>query len=276
MSPAQLLSLYDFRVRATELDRVPTGWVAEQDGPLLRCHGQRRGFTMLTTDASALSSSQLAGLVERTVAWFAAAGTMFEWKTFDHDRADLPPLLAAAGGAPGEHEALVLGPAEPLATEVALPAGLTMRQVSARPDLEAIAAMESQVWGADWSWLADALAEQIAQAASADVFVVEDGDQVVSAAWLVPVPGTPVAGLWGGSTLAAYRGRGIYRALVARRARLALDLGYQVLRVDASDDSRPILERLGLSVVGGTTPYAFAAPAPTTAGSQPQAASHGR
>ena len=64
-----------------------------------------------------------------------------------------------------------------------------------------------------------------------------------------------MAGLWGGSTLAAYRGRGIYRALVSRRARIAIERGYSTLQVDASDDSRPILERLGLHVVGRTVPY---------------------
>ena len=83
---------------------------------------------------------------------------------------------------------------------------------------------------------------------------------MVSAAWLVPLQGTRVAGLWGGSTLAAYRGRGIYRALVAQRARIALDRGYSIVQVDASDDSRPILQRLGLHIVGGTTPYVVSPP----------------
>lgn len=77
---------------------------------------------------------------------------------------------------------------------------------------------------------------------------------------MVPLPGTRVVGFWGGSTLAAYRGRGIYRALVAHRARIALDRGYTIVQVDASDDSRPILERLGLHVVGGTTPYVVSPP----------------
>ena len=85
--------------------------------------------------------------------------------------------------------------------------------------------------------------------------LVKDHGVAVSAAWLVPLAGTRVAGLWGGSTLPAYRGRGIYRALVSRRARLALERGYTTLQVDASEDSRPILERLGLHVVGRTVPY---------------------
>lgn len=38
-------------------------------------------------------------------------------------------------------------------------------------------------------------------------------------------------------------------------AQATLAAGYTILLVDASDDSRPILERLGLHVVGGTTPY---------------------
>ena len=63
-----------------------------------------------------------------------------------------------------------------------------------------------------------------------------------------------------GGVLPEYRGRGIYRALVARRAQLAIEGGYSILQVDASDDSRPILERLGLHVVGGTTPFVTAAP----------------
>jgi hypothetical protein len=106
--------------------------------------------------------------------------------------------------------------------------------------------------------MADDLASRLTAAEPIHVFVADDtetGRPVVSAAWLAPMAGTRVAGMWGGSTLAAYRGRGIYRALVAVRARRALELGYPILQVDASDDSRPILERLGLHVVGGTRPY---------------------
>jgi GNAT superfamily N-acetyltransferase len=211
---------------------------------------------MFTADASGLSHDELVALVDRTFGAFAERGVDFEWKTFDHDRADLVPLLLERGARPEPHEALVLGETRLLAAEPVLPEGLTMRRVTERADLERIAAMESEVWGEDWSWLADDLEERID---SIEVLVVEDGATVVSAAWLVPLGETEVAGLWGGSTLAAYRGRGIYRALVAARATAALAHGCTVLQVDASDDSRPILERLGLRTVGGTTPYAVRA-----------------
>jgi hypothetical protein len=71
-------------------------------------------------------------------------------------------------------------------------------------------------------------------------------------------PGTEFAGLWGGSTLAGWRRRGIYRALVARRAQLAMARGVRYLHVDASGNSRPILEQLGFVAVTTTTNYVWA------------------
>ncbi len=70
-------------------------------------------------------------------------------------------------------------------------------------------------------------------------------------------PGTEFASLWGGGTVPAWRGRGIYRALVAHRAKIAAEHGYRYLQVDASDQSRPILQRLGFAALSTTTPYVY-------------------
>ncbi len=59
-------------------------------------------------------------------------------------------------------------------------------------------------------------------------------------------------GRWDGGRLA---GKGIYRALVAYRARIAAERGYRYLQVDATDMSAPILRRLGFTELGTTTPY---------------------
>ena len=42
-------------------------------------------------------------------------------------------------------------------------------------------------------------------------------------------PAPEFAGLWGGATLEQWRGRGIYRALVAARAYSAIDQGVRYL-----------------------------------------------
>lgn len=259
MTPDELLRVYDVEVRGSFAERLPGGWTGEPDGPLTRCVTPRDGFAMFTADASGLSAGDLNALVDRTFAYYAERGLGFEWKTFDHDRTDLLPLLQTHGARPEPHEAIVMGEAQRLAVEAPLPDGLIMTSTTDRADLERIAALMSDVWHQDRSWMADDLAARLAGTEPIEIFIVKDGDIAVSAAWLVPLPGTRIAGLWGGSTRAAYRGRGIYRALVARRARLAVARGYPILQVDASDDSRPILERLGLQVVGGTTPYVTAA-----------------
>jgi GNAT superfamily N-acetyltransferase len=72
--------------------------------------------------------------------------------------------------------------------------------------------------------------------------------------------GTEFATLWGGSTLPGWRRRGIYRALVHRRAQVAVARGRRYLEVDASSESRPILERLGFRAVTQTRPYVWSPP----------------
>ena len=117
---------------------------------------------------------------------------------------------------------------------------------------------EEEVWRDDRTWLIDGLQRELAADPNAlTVVVAEADDEVVSAGWIRYVAGTAFATLWGGSTLPQWRRRGIYRALVAYRARLAEARGFTLVQVDASDDSHPILERLGLVAVTTTTPYVF-------------------
>jgi hypothetical protein len=87
--------------------------------------------------------------------------------------------------------------------------------------------------------------------------VPEEGGEVVSAGRIRYLAGTQFVTLWGGSTLPQWRRRGVYRALVAHRARLAEARGLTFVQVDASDDCRPILQRLGLVAVTTTTPYVY-------------------
>ena len=55
--------------------------------------------------------------------------------------------------------------------------------------------------------------------------------------------------------LPAWRHRGVFRSLVADRAALASARGFRYLQVDASADSRPILQSLGFVVLATTTPF---------------------
>jgi GNAT superfamily N-acetyltransferase len=250
-----LLAAYDDQLRGTsEGADVPTS----TDGPVIRVEYPSRGFVSYRT-LDGLDSAGIDALIARQRDYFAAKGQAVEWKLRGHDQpADLPDRLRAARFEPEEQETVLV--AESAAVVERLRGrdavdGVTIRLVHELADFERIAAMESTVWNDDWSWLADDLVRR--HAAGADVYAAEADGRVVSAAWAVYKKGTEFTGLWGGSTLAEWRGKGIYKALVAIRAARAVELGYKYLHVDASDDSSPILQRLGFVAVTTTTPYVY-------------------
>ncbi|WP_437776286.1 GNAT family N-acetyltransferase [Sorangium sp. So ce1097] len=207
------------------------------------------------------------GAIAEQVSYFAGLQRRFEWKTYGHDRpADLGVRLRAAGLEAGAEEALVIGAVEDVAAATAgtaPPLGITVRCLDNGEPLDRIAALQSAVWGGDWAWLiAELRQEQRADPGALSVHVAEAGHQIVCAGWVRFHRNTQFASLWGGSTLREWRGRGIYRSLVARRAAQARERGLRYLQVDASPDSRPILERLGLRMASTTTPYVWSPPQP--------------
>ncbi|MGK5519959.1 GNAT family N-acetyltransferase [Micromonospora sp. URMC 107] len=255
-----LRDAYDAQVRPEIPDPLPAGVSVERDGPLVRVLGlDRRGFlTYRTLDG--LAGAELDALIARQVEFFRRRGEAVEWKLNGHDQpADLPDRLRAAGFVAEDEETVVVGPVAALAAAVpVLPEGVRLREVSAREDLERIAAMEEAVWHDDRGHLATGLAKEIeADPQSITVVVAEAGDEVVSAGWVRYQANSSFATLWGGSTLPRWRRRGVYRALVAYRARLAQQRGRTLLQVDCSPDSRPILQRLGLVAVTTATAYVY-------------------
>lgn len=258
LADQELLARHEEQIRGGIADRLPAGWQPSWDGPVLRITTPQRGFAF-ARDLDGVDDAELDALVLRTRDFFAARGEGLEWKTYAHDRADLIDRLKSAGFTAEDRETVVIGPAADLVAAGATPDGVTIRATTADADLTAIAALESEVWDQDRSWLAADLRGRIDTAPDlVTVLVAEAGDRIVAAAWLVIAPKTEFGALWGGSTLPLWRRQGIYRALVAERARIAVDRGLTYLMVDASDDSKPILERLGMRAVTTTTPYVWA------------------
>ncbi|WP_074317605.1 GNAT family N-acetyltransferase [Micromonospora cremea] len=255
-----LRAAYDNQLRPEVPDPVPAGVTVERDGPLVRICGLDAGGFLTYRDLGGLTGDALDELIARQVELFRQRGESVEWKLNEHDEpADLADRLRAAGFVAQERETVVIGPVAALAAALPVaPEGVRLREVTSRADLERIAAMEEEVWQADRSHLVRGLVKEIdADPNSITVVVAEAGETVVSAGWVRFPANTGFGTLWGGSTLPQWRRKGIYRALVAYRARLADQRGRTLLQVDASEDSRPILQRLGLVPVTTTTPYVY-------------------
>ena len=260
MSAADYLEAYDAQLRTYVPDPPPAGLESGWDGPVLRSFDPASGGWVVYRDLGGIEGDELDALIARQVDWFGARGVRrFEWKLHGHDEpADLPDRLRAAGFVPEEQETVVIAPLDAIAGPVELPDGVALREVTAREDLERIAGLEEAVWGEPAPWVVSMLSSELAADPDAlTIVVAEAGGEVVCAAWIRYQRGTDFGTLWGGATLAQWRGRGIYRATVAYRANLAGERGLRYLSVDASDDSRPILERLGFVPVTTTTPYVW-------------------
>ncbi|OKK21167.1 GCN5 family acetyltransferase [Streptomyces sp. CB00455] len=200
------------------------------------------------------------------VAFFAGRGAaQFEWKLYDHDRpADLGERLRAAGLVPEPPETLMVGRVADLAgLPVEPPQGITLRVVTDEAGVDLMMDVHARAFGTERPQIREQVLSLLRDEPDAIAAVVAmEGETPVSAARMEMPPGTSFAGLWGGGTVPRWRGRGVYRCLVAHRARLAAARGIPYLQVDASAESRPILERLGFGVLGVTVPYLWTAPAP--------------
>jgi GNAT superfamily N-acetyltransferase len=176
------------------------------------------------------------GDVEPLVARMREQPGWVEWKYYSHDGPELRETLLAAGLEPEDEETVVVAEAASIPPP---PADLELRE-----DLDAFKELAARVFGRSYDIDANAV----------PVVVFVDGEPVSSGRVDLD-PGVDFAGLFGGVTLPEFRGRGLYRATVARRAEIAREAGYRFLYVDALPTSRPILERLGFVRLTTTTPF---------------------
>ncbi|MGW0119714.1 GNAT family N-acetyltransferase [Streptomyces sp. NPDC003327] len=199
-------------------------------------------------------------VIAAQIAHYRAAGVPFEWKLYGHDApADLGARLRAAGFTAEAPETLMAAEAAALPHDVPLPEGVVLHAVTDAAGVRQVVEVHDRAFGTDSTHIGRQLMDRLAADPDTVTAVVALADgEPVSAARLELYPGTDFAGLWGGGTVEAWRGRGLYRALVAHRARIAAARGHRYVQVDAADTSRPILRRLGFVTLSTTTPHTYA------------------
>ncbi|MEW9550200.1 GNAT family N-acetyltransferase [Nonomuraea sp. NPDC050783] len=231
------------------------GAVVERAGRVVRQSGPEPCWNgVLWSDLDERTADEA---IAEQIRHFGALGRRFEWKLYGHDRpADLDRRLLAAGFTAEPAETLMIAETERIAVPVVEPDGVRLVPVTGPEGVELVAGVHERVFGDSRVHIRERLTAQLA-AGDVVAVVAMAGDVPISAARMDLHPGTEFASLWGGGTTPEWRGRGVYRALVAYRARAALARGYRYLQVDASSESRPILERLGFAALATTTPYTY-------------------
>ncbi|MFF1380426.1 GNAT family N-acetyltransferase [Streptomyces sp. NPDC058308] len=260
MNHEAVLAAYDRQLRH-DAGSEGAGTRVERTGGVVRVTGSAHDWNgVLWADIDVTTADPV---IAAQVRHYTDAGREFEWKLHSYDRpADLAERLLAAGFEAEPLETVMVAEADTLLDDPGLPDGIRLLPVTDAAGVRLMAEAHLAAFGADDAALSEHLArrvlDRLTQTPDEIVAVVAmAGDRPVCGARMEFRPGTDFAGLWGGGTDPQWRGKGIYRAMVAHRARLAVARGYRYLQVDASDDSRPILDRLGFATLCTTTPYVY-------------------
>ena len=203
----------------------------------------RAGWVIYTR----LDEANVDEAISSTVDFLHDNGGEFEWKVYDHDTpSDLKERLLARGFEAEELEAVLAFDMEEAPKGFWEPSPATVRRITDPKELAAVTKIESEVWNEPYDDLEAALAEEMKTTPDqVSVYLAYAGDEAACSAWIRYYPERRFAELYGGATLPAHRGKGMYKALVRARAKEARERGVRFLVVDTSPMSGPILQRHG-------------------------------
>ena len=259
MDPRTVLARFDEQLRKHPL--AGPGEHIEAGERVTRRIGAADGWTGVIW--SDLDEASAGPIIDAQIRRFAALGQPWEWKYYSYDQpADLPERLRAAGLTPAEPEALLVAETDALALAAAPTSssapGVTLADITGPAGADELVWVHDEVFGGSHAAIGRAVLAGLDREPPDVIGVVARTGAAPVAAARVDFPaGADFAGLWGGGTLPGWRGRGIFRALVAHRAALAAARGYRYLQADALPTSAPILQRLGFVRLATTVPFSY-------------------
>lgn len=245
MTNSALLELFD---REQRIQIEYPGVRKDVIGSIVRFTRPAPGMNMISY--SRLDPATADAEIAAQVAYLSAIDQPFEWMVMDHDQPpDLKERLAAQGFTIEEPSPILVLDLEQVPQALANTPTADVRQVTTREGLEVVIAVMEQVYGGSFAWMRQRMGDHLEIPGYMSVYVAYAEGEPACAAWIYFYPHSHFAGLWGGSTLPAYRKRGLYTALLARRAQEAIARGYRYLYLDASDMSRPIVMKHGFTLL---------------------------
>ena len=239
MTREEVLSEIVLRPRLSYVP-LPDMQIIERPGwrQLITPSVKRGGFNEVSF--AQLADDQADAVIDAAIAQYKALGIGFVWRVGPDSSPHLPAKLAARGLEHG----VSCGMAR--STDVAAVDGVRIERVDAST-VDAFTTTMAAGWGVDPEPLFDAHRATLQTTAHHLYLAYCDGEPAATGG---SVMFERSVYLFGGVTLARFRGRQLYRALVAARLAHARDLGIPLATTHArADTSAPILERLGFETL---------------------------
>lgn len=245
MEPQDILALYD---RQQRIEIEFPGMRKEVTPHVVRF--VRPGSGMNFVLYSWLNESNVDAVIREQVAFFRQWDQPFSWKVYGHDKPhDLDKRLNKHGFVPDEREAIMVLDLENVQPSLLEPVSADIRKIVSREQLQDVIRVEEQVWDGDFGWITERMGGHLELPGYLSVYVAYVDNKPVCTGWTYYYEDSLFAGLWGGSTLTAYRGQGLYSAVLAVRVQEALRRNYRFLTIDASPMSQPIVSKRGFELL---------------------------
>lgn len=194
---------------------------------------------------SCLDEANVDAVIQEQIAYFSANNQPFEWKVYAHDTPpDLKERLTAYGFEPEDADAIMVLDLQEAPRSLLEPVTADVRSIT-HEQLDDVIAVEEQVWGGKFEWIRQRLGSHLEVPGYLSVYVAYVEEKPACTGWTYFHTNSRFASLWGGSTVPAFRKRGLYTAVLAARVQEAIGRGYRFLTIDASPMSRPIVARHG-------------------------------
>lgn len=195
-------------------------------------------------------------IIEDEIAYFEGIGHSFEWKHYSHDMPpDLVERLRKRGFDIGDPETILVLDMQGLTGILTQPVTHDIRRITDPVLIPSLVKVQEDIYGEEMPEMTERLIRELTTAPDyISLYATYIDGLPVASSRINYSPNSPFASLWGGGTLEAYRGRGVYTALVAARVQEAIARGYRFLTIDASPMSRPIVEKLGFVTIAISRP----------------------
>ena len=199
---------------------------------------------------SHLNKTNVNAAIQEQIDFFVQQGQTFEWKVYDYDKPrDLLKRLMDSGFELEDTEAVMVLDVHDAPAALLAPPTIDVRPITRPEQLDDVRLVEEQVWDGGFDWIQERLGAHLQIPGFLSVYVAYVDSAPACAGWTYYNANSDFAGLWGGSTLEQYRGRGLYTALLATRVQEAIRRGRRFLTIDASPMSQPIVARHGFRLM---------------------------